>query len=499
VLGNVDICASNFWETDERRGLTTFTTALTNDNFKILSLPEDPEAMEEKFDFWGLFTPILAPFEPLTWALIVGNFVLAGLFMWLVEAGGESPDYADEWEAGLTKPLGALKGIYLSFMGFICGSAVHAATVWAGRLVLLGCAFTTMLYVAAYQANLAAFMVGKSVPGALIESFTDVEQIPGGKICMLEAVATTIQLSYGWGKDKIKGTDDFGPMLEILQRSKHGCVAAIIGKFEYLAFIEAQSASYTYCADEADENQYTTCSAPVTTDPVEINLNCKCSDAAKNPAKKGGVMPANECPEECPHVHRHCNLLTVEDLDFSLSIPLSMPANEWIQDYFSAWIVTYKLNGEMDENFQDGIISKYCKVCKQGVQVDECANLTAAAGNGTDAEEEGGGDCGETCPLFIGDMLGTYILSGAIMFLGILLRLFQMLLALLPAKFGGGAGGGGGGDDAGKAEATIGFSAEGGGDGAGADEALKKEVEALTDDINAMLDKLKAVDDQSRG
>ena len=31
-------------------------------------------------------------------------------------------------QAGVTKPLGALKGIYLSFMGFICGSAVHAAT-----------------------------------------------------------------------------------------------------------------------------------------------------------------------------------------------------------------------------------------------------------------------------------------------------------------------------------------------------------------------------------
>jgi len=75
----VDICASNFWETEERRSLSTFTTALTNDNFEIVSLPEDPEAMEEKFDFWALFTPILAPFQPETWALIVGNFVLAGL------------------------------------------------------------------------------------------------------------------------------------------------------------------------------------------------------------------------------------------------------------------------------------------------------------------------------------------------------------------------------------------------------------------------------------
>jgi len=42
---------------------------------------------------------------------------------------------------------------------------------------LLGCAYTTMLYVAAYQANLAAFMVGKNVPGALIDAFRDVERV----------------------------------------------------------------------------------------------------------------------------------------------------------------------------------------------------------------------------------------------------------------------------------------------------------------------------------
>jgi hypothetical protein len=34
-----------------------------------------------------------------------------------------------------------------------------------------------MLYVAAYQANLAAFMVGKNVPGALIDAFRVVERV----------------------------------------------------------------------------------------------------------------------------------------------------------------------------------------------------------------------------------------------------------------------------------------------------------------------------------
>jgi len=83
------------------------------------------------------------------------------------------------------------------------------------------------------------------------------------------------------------------------------------------------------------------------------------------------------------------------------------------------------------------------------------------------------------------------------MFLGILLRLFQLLLSKLPAKGGAAKGG----DDAAgaDADATVGFAGNGETADAGSENALKKEVEALTDDINAMLDKLKSVDEQSRG
>ena len=33
------------------------------------------------------------------------------------------------------------------------------------------------------------------------------------------------------------------------------CVAALLGKFEYMAYIESQSAKFTYCADPLDTNQ----------------------------------------------------------------------------------------------------------------------------------------------------------------------------------------------------------------------------------------------------
>ena len=40
-----------------------------------------------------------------------------------------------------------------------------------------------------------------------------------------------------------------------------------------------------------------------------------------------------------------------------------MPVDLWAMDYFSAWIVTLKLNGTMDATFSEEITSKYCKVC----------------------------------------------------------------------------------------------------------------------------------------
>eukprot|EP00277_Geminigera_cryophila_P035972 CAMPEP_0173098332 /NCGR_PEP_ID=MMETSP1102-20130122/34650_1 /TAXON_ID=49646 /ORGANISM="Geminigera sp., Strain Caron Lab Isolate" /LENGTH=523 /DNA_ID=CAMNT_0013990773 /DNA_START=288 /DNA_END=1860 /DNA_ORIENTATION=+ len=445
TLGNVDICASNFWETEERRGLTSFTSALVNDAFKIVSLAADPEAMNSGFSFAALFTPILAPFEGLLWGVMCANFVLAGVMLWFFEAGTENPDYGDPWE-GVMSPLGAAKGVYLSYMGFVCGSAVNNATVWPGRLVLLGLAYTTFMFVAAYQANLAAFMVGKLAPGALIDKFTDIGQLPGGKVCLLEAISSSVMLSYGWNKDKIKGVDEFGAMLETLLSGKHGCVAALMGKFEYMAFIEAQSAKFTYCSDPADANQYSKCTLPVTTAATTFDLNCKCSDLTKNSVKK-------ECLLECPYVHRYCGVLTVNDLDFSLSVPVGIGTD---------------------------------------IQRDGCVNQTKPA-------DVINSDTGPVV-LTIKDMLSTYIVAGVVMMIGVILRAFQYLLSKLPSR-GANSEADVEGEEKSKTVASGGLVFVDSTHAAAEEETdpMRKEIQSLNTCLCTMLDKLKEIESKGRG
>jgi len=130
-----------------------------------------------------------------------------------------------------------------------------------------------------------------------------------------------------------------------------------------------------------------------------MNKACH-TDLTKNSVKK-------ECLLECPYVHRYCGVLTVNDLDFSLSVPVGLPVATWAMDYFSAWIVTFKLNGMMDATFSNEITSKYCKVCGTDIQRDGCVNQTKPA-------DVINSDTGPVV-LTIKDMLSTYIVAGVVM------------------------------------------------------------------------------------
>lgn len=182
-------------------------------------------------------------------------------------------------------------------MSFVCATAAHEATHWPGRIVMIGYAFFIYVSVVLYVANLSAFLILKPSEGASISSLAEISRL-GGKLCLLEAMSGAVEYAVPLNNQHL--TDDYGPALERLYRGK--CAAAVVGFFEYEMFINAQTASFTACIDPADDNGWSTCTN-VPTDPVAIDLNCKCDDP------EADVVT---CPTTCPFGNkRYCPLVEV--------------------------------------------------------------------------------------------------------------------------------------------------------------------------------------------
>jgi hypothetical protein len=64
ALGNVDLCVGDFWETAERRQLTTMTVSLDMDVFSLVS-SSDTQAKAREF----FFSAIFMPFDSNVWIL----------------------------------------------------------------------------------------------------------------------------------------------------------------------------------------------------------------------------------------------------------------------------------------------------------------------------------------------------------------------------------------------------------------------------------------------
>jgi hypothetical protein len=109
ILFFQDMCIGDFWETHERRSITTFTTALLVDKFTIVTIVDPDSNTEDGIPlsfpvqrsasyFWesndGIlseltcldsFLKIFEPFDLEVWALTLTMLILGGLCMYFVE------------------------------------------------------------------------------------------------------------------------------------------------------------------------------------------------------------------------------------------------------------------------------------------------------------------------------------------------------------------------------------------------------------------------------
>jgi len=388
-LGKVDICVGDFWEMPARRRLAPFTSVMALDSMFLVTR----NLGAKPFDASNLVS-WAKPFTSDVWGVVIGAFLIFGISLWFVEAPSEdNRDFDDTTKLG--SPMGFLLTSWMSFMAFFIAAPMHAATTWPGRIILLGFAFLIYILVASYTASLASLLVADKAAVTFVEGLSEV-RAKSRKLCMLEPLETTVDIDPA-NKRLI---DDYGPMLDQVKRSV--CGAAIVGQKEYRSYILSQENSYNVCQDPEDEKQLSSCADPEKKS-TRVELNCQCSDPEVEP---------EECPLECPFYHNLCSLIKVENLG-QLAIPFSMPVAAKFQDTISAWIVELKFGSEGD--YIAALMAKH------NALVDENGVLPDACGN-----EDSGGEGGDQ--LGIQDMAGTFVFSGAVMVLGIIVHLVQMVM-----------------------------------------------------------------------
>ena len=376
-LGNVDLCVGDFWETDERRRTSMFTSALDSDFFKLGTMPSGPV---DSLNILGIFKPFHADL----WTLNVFMIIISGLAIWFVE---KHTPYNSDYDSEVLKhkPLGVAEGmakaVWLKMATYVFGDPMVNSTTWPGRLIVLGFGFFCYITSSSYTANLASFMISDTTPVGFISKFGDIATMSGG-LCLLEAMDGSVDVE---GMTNVP-FDDFIPALEGLYRGD--CLGVMVGSNEWKIMVRGGIGRGSVCVDPKDTKHYSTCEDPLgRTKMIELS-GCKCkSDSRMDPLK---------CPGDCPDHQKYCSIVEVIDDDFNFYVNLAMPVSLRIQNYVSAWVIALRQDGTQSRLQQKYIKSVYHNVCEKVKEVSD------------------------STPLSPSSMVGTFVTSGVIMMIGLI-------------------------------------------------------------------------------
>lgn len=377
-LGNVDLCVGDFWETDERRRIAMFTSALDSDYFKLGTMPTGPV---DSLNILGIFKPFHADL----WILNVFMIVISGVLIWFVEK--HTPYNTDyDSEVLLNKPLGVAegiaKGVWLKMATYVFGDPMVSSTTWPGRLIVLGFGWFVYITSSSYTANLASFMISDTSPVGVISKFGDIATM-SGNLCLLESMVGTVNVD---GMTNVP-FDELMPSLEGLYRGD--CLGVMVGSKEWKVTVRGGTGKGTVCIDPEDTKNYAVCQETSGQQAKMIDVGgCKC--------KRDVTMDPLNCPDECPDHHKYCSIVEVVDDDFNFYVNLAMPVSLRIQNYVSAWIIALRQDGTQTRLLEQWINSVYPNVC---AKVEEVSDST---------------------PLTLNSMAGTFVTSGVVMLIGLI-------------------------------------------------------------------------------
>ena len=321
-FGNVDLCVGDFWETPERRNLSTFTAAIDSDAFTLFTTLNTgatiPPFTQDQFLL------IFSPFDNSVWLLCALTIIICMLAIHVVKRPAAPHKTMQHYNRGVLGQcaVGARSAaqvaydVAMAFLGSEDG-VLDAGTNWPARIIMIGIGIFVFVHVNSYTGSLAANYVSNNmVQLGNISSLQDIKT-RGAKLCLYQSMASATApiISSVLPPSQLILMDNYGPMLEQLYEGN--CLGAVVGKFETLTFIGASNVNFTVCMDPNDPSNYATC-ANKSVPAAQFNLN-----------------PAT-CGAQCAYQRRFCDLVRLQDSTIStITLSWEMPVRRDLEPWVS--------------------------------------------------------------------------------------------------------------------------------------------------------------------
>lgn len=227
---HVDLMANSWVQNTHRRSkLNQLMGFRDADELLVALVPQlvEPTQQERMLTF-------LAPFTTRLWLLILAICIISGCVLYAVEYNSKrSEDYAET----SNHVQGTLVSIYLAFALFT-GIGGHAPATRGGRVLSIILGFVFVVILAAYTANLAAFLTLAARPVLSVKSVGDLIATKRSA-CVLDIDGQKLLSAYP-GLKMIK----FHTAPEVMSNMRTGkCSALIIDKVSY----DIWKTEYTNC------------------------------------------------------------------------------------------------------------------------------------------------------------------------------------------------------------------------------------------------------------
>ena len=146
-LGILDMCVGDFWETMERRERVQFTTAIYNELFYMrVPKPRNDDS------FLAAIQKLFQPFTPSLWLTIVLAIIVVGLSYTILDSNRKT--------TRSEMPEIIMESLYAATMELMNGAENKDKPMYY-KIVTVVWSFFVLIIIAAYTANLAAFLSQK--------------------------------------------------------------------------------------------------------------------------------------------------------------------------------------------------------------------------------------------------------------------------------------------------------------------------------------------------